>query len=308
MYRSINDMTGFADRYDNNRMIMSIDDYPEQATEYLGKYITLRYYDRPDQTIVSRFAIPYHMRQRHPECQKNSEFQKYFRVVRYDLTEPYKVILVSENSDVVITDNNYMESLYDLDGSVFYIRALKYCERKGYEYLQMNTPLTSEDEFFEHYINEPVLYSSVKNDDLFGREVYISFEKDMLNGVGTDIKNTKETFELTDEMVERIRRTHKNEAVSRLDKDKYIHNFKSYPYYHNIHEESYTDNAYKSTCTGTIIRADTDYECRQIVVMTLTSTTPRYICIDEAKFVFDTSEEPNRDLDVYDLVCRDYRR
>lgn len=304
MYRSINDMTGFADRFDNNRMIMSIDDYPEQAIDYLGKYITLRYYDRPDQNFISRFEIPYSMRVRHPECPKNSEFQKYFRVVRYDVVEPYKVILVSEDSDVVITDKTYMENLYDLAGSVFYTKVLKYCQSKGYEYLQINTPLTSEDEFFEHYINEPVLYTAIKNDDLFGREVYISFEKDMLNGVGETIKNTKETFKFTDEMADIIASHHKDEGMDRMDKKKFINNFKSYPYYHNIHEESYTDNAYNSTCTGTIIRADTDYECRQIVVLTLVRTIPRYICIDEAKFVFDTSIEPNSDLDVYDLVCR----
>ena len=108
---------------------------------------------------------------KYPEFTGRSGISDNFtKVLRFDLEEPYKAILVDENDFIIVADTREL---------------LKYTVYPGYEYdtyrgfPEANMTMTTNwDEFNEEYNSEKIWTVHVQNKTYIGKPVYIEYFKD----------------------------------------------------------------------------------------------------------------------------------
>lgn len=184
MIRLLNDYNGFTDRNITNIGYLSSDKYPKQKIEALGKWTALRYLNEddgnPEREVNNRLYLQSRDYPDHTII-KNSGFISFFKIIRYDLEEPYKVVLIGEEKDnsVIITTKDVFENTYDLVGSTGYLITKSKAEARGYEYYSPNTT-TDIDLFVEKYNNEYIHSMKVQDKDTRFIPIYTEYYTDIL--------------------------------------------------------------------------------------------------------------------------------
>lgn len=157
------------DYMSKDKSILTSDFYPEQNLDFLNKLLFVPYRDENNVRLFFRLYISKH---RYPQFTGRSGISDNFtKVLRFDLAEPYKAILVDENNFIIVADTREL---------------LKYTVYPGYEYdtyrgfpeAAMN--MTSNwDEFNEEYNSEKIWTVHVQNKSYIGMPVYLEYYKDL---------------------------------------------------------------------------------------------------------------------------------
>lgn len=182
MIRSINDQFGFADRYTTNEMIMDWDRYPEQDENVIGKYISLNIFCERGMFMKYRVRIRKDLKEEYADYisdQYETTIQDVFRILRYDIEKPFKVILVSTNGQVIVTTKDKIDNLVYINDEMC-TRTREYIQQIGEEYLEpTNVVDTYEDFFTELFNKEEIQVFPVQNNKMLLRPVYIEYQSDI---------------------------------------------------------------------------------------------------------------------------------
>ena len=149
--------------------VLTSDFYPEQNLNFLNKLLFIPY--RDENTVNLYFRLCIHKSQ-HPEFTGRSGYPDNFtKVLRFDLGEPYKAILVDKNNYIIVADTREL---------------LKYTVYPGYEYdsyrgfseAEMN--MTHDwGTFNEEYNNEKIWTVHVQNGSFLAQPAYVEYFKDL---------------------------------------------------------------------------------------------------------------------------------
>lgn len=295
MIRSVNDLTGFYCA--NTTNINYIDDtmYPEQDSNFVGKFLTLRFKNDINQTLYNRYYIPSQYSKYH-KVENSPSDPVFFKIVRFDKAETNKCILVGEGNQVIITTTDRIKSLYNLKDSSFLNVQKKLADFKGYDLLDIEMT-DSVDTFFNEYNTEFVHKYPIQNDTLLGMECYIEFD----NNIDKPKQNfpilPKNNHDFTEEMRNNLVL---GEPVLDQLTDEQLNN---YPYRYDIHGQSNIDDPRRYSQKGIIIRADySNYDDATVIVMEESSVEnykTRFICIDEASLYINTKNTDKRKNTFY---------
>lgn len=305
MRRSVNDQFGFTDRrtinpYSAEDPGFGFDGYRAQNLNIVGKYIAINFIDYMCQSFNYKARIPSVVCEQYPDIMPKT-FDPFtnvpviFKVVRCDSVKPFRVILVSIYGHVVVTTVEKLDEVGYYD--VGYCREVKNkIESMG---KQMYTPIicTTEEDYVNNFSSNYIHSYPVQSDLIYGKRVWIEFEKDMKNkyGWGGSINTERNKFEFTDAMAEK---------VIEMDpdlKDTPRKILESYPIYYNIHSQSYIDDpkrvsnpsnssTYKGLI-GYVIRVDENSSDGHVVVTYIYNGQRRFVCLDEARFYYDTEDD-----------------
>lgn len=316
MRRSINDQFGFSDRrsinpYSEADKGFGYDSFRVQNANVVGKYIAINFIDYMCQSFNYKSRISSVV------CEKYSNIPKtfdpftnvpvIFKVVRFDSVKPYRAILVSIYGHVIVTTTTIINKIgyYDVN----YCREVKNkIESLGKE---MYTPIicTTEQEYINNFASDYIHSYPVQSDLIYGKRVWIEFEPDMKNNYkynkdrdksythwGGTINTEPNQYEFTDQMAQDV--VTRNPDLKNMPREILA----SYPSYYNIHSKSFVDNPKRvaaDNCStalnykgfvGYIIRADENSSDGHVVVTYVYNGTRRYVCLDEAKFYYETDD------------------
>lgn len=285
MIRSVNNYTGFHDRFDTNRHYISDNKYPVQDLEFLGKYTTLRFKHEPQQVVFNRFIIPLKEYEEYYSGINTNMIPRFFKIFRFDAEKPNKAILISTHGEVIVTSTDKLKELLDLKDAKFYTIVLEEAEFMEYPYAHFNEPVTDPQEFFNEYNNEFVNIYPTQNNFLFGKKCYIEFEESLdLDKSVVDI-HLENNHEFTPEMRERLIKG--DNRLANIE-DKYLDN---YPYRYDVHGQSDVDVPRRNTQQGFIIRSDNASPDPYVVIMETSGLYGRFYCDDEAYLYVDTEND-----------------
>ena len=283
IYRQTNNENGYQLRNLTERGYLSYDRYPKQKTDYLNKYILIRYKSEYYQELNQRFHIPegYYDDYIYPE---NSGLRNlFFRIIRWDETEPFRAILINKLGHVIVTYTYELEeSIYDLNDSMILKATESYCNRKNLDYLKLNET-DDPDLFFDKLYYEKVKVYPVQKESMIGLRVYSEYDNDLKLDRSEDVlqyKNRKK-FKLSEiEIWEMIERNPKLYGLT----DEVICSF---PSYYNPHIKTKIDESRRAINIGYVIRADVhDYIEPEFVVMEYLSDSIRFVTQHEANFFY----------------------
>lgn len=316
LYRQLNFENGYQYRNDNERGYLSHDKYPVQNTDYIGKYICIRYKSEYHEEINQRFHIPsgYYDSYIYPE---NSGLRNiFFRILRWDTEEPFRAILINTLGEVIVAYTTELEEhLYDLTDSMILTATQSRAENKGYEYLILNET-DDADLFFDRLYYEKVKLYGKQREELIGLQVWTEYEKDFALPRSADVLKYKNNhqYKLSDETKEEmIRRNPVLFAYSFTDEI-----FDSFPYHYNPHEKGKIDDSRRAINRAIVIRADySDCIEPEYVVMELLETGKvRFVTQHEANLYYlvenieenHTIEQPFDFTPVYNIVSNYFYR
>jgi len=297
MRRSINDQLGFADRFNRNENIMTYNYYPAQG-EAVGKYIAINILDYSNQEFNYRVRFNKSTYEQYSTIipspyNQDRNLPLIFKIVRYDTEAPYKAILVSIYGHLIVTTTEELDK-------VSYYNAY-YCLDIQHKIAamgkQMYTPVIiteSEEAFMESFAAEKISIYPIQSDILYGRRVWIEYDNDLMNipyGQETEPVDPNK-FEFTDQMAADV--VERDNKLRGLPKEQLA----SYPVYYEIHSKSFVDNPKRSMGTGWVARADIDSPDGQVVVVYPNGPYTRFICLDEAKFYYDTEDTRKLDINI----------
>lgn len=293
MRRCINDQFNFVDRSNKNKNVMSYTGafgYPIQDTNAVGKYIAINFYDFCNQSYNFRVKFPNAIYEEYQDIipniyNKKENLPVIFEIVRFDITAPYRAILVSIYGHVIVTTTEEINNILYYDTS--YCNNIKSKIESLGKQMYINIITTSEEDFINEFSEEKMHIYPAQYDEIFGKRVYIEFDNDLES---IDYKDTvypveKNKYEFTDEMYEEV-----------IERDVSLKNksrkeIESYPVYYNTHSQSFMNDSLRSMEIGYIIRLDINDPDGQVVVMSTDSFGRRYYCLDEAKFYYDTENK-----------------
>ena len=335
MIRLLNDMNGFTDRYITNLGYLSSDKYPKQKTEALGKWTALRYLNEDNgnyqREINNRFYIQKSDFDGY-DVIDNSGFISFFKIVRYDLEKPYKVILVGERIDnsVIVTTKDVFEDIYDLAGSNCLRLTQAKAEAKGYQYYSPNTTYNIEY-FVEKYNNEHVFSMKIQDKDIRFIPVYTEYYNDLLEKdyshltmdkkepvSDQDYTLIKTETVIDDQVIVTYKDAETGEFYDGYVSEDYRNRFKftermkdwlilnkstlrsfpdshlqSFKQYYNVHKPTIIDTPRRAHNLGIVVRADINgSEAETVVIEYVDENNIRFVCQDEAGFFFDTWTAP----------------
>lgn len=194
-----NSVNGFYDRYDTNITYLSSDKYPKQS-DNVGKWTLIRYKSEYDNITNNRYHI---VGSYFPQltCENSGE-QQFFQILRYDLEEPYKVILRNDINEIVVMSVEQFESILDLstletelDSFNFLKTTENYVNRFYTKDDKLNfifhTRTDSLDEFFEEYNLETIHKYSIQDTDILGKLAYIEYYNDLFRLEASDVNGNK---------------------------------------------------------------------------------------------------------------------
>ena len=304
MIRLVNDMNGFSYFNSTNKNVMGVGAYPEQYSEYINTYTTLKFQDTPHFNTYYRFKIQKKYANYNPVI--TQDHPKFFRIVRLD-----KAILIGDTlGEVVVAKASELLQLQNIENSEFcdYVKAT--AARKKYDYFEPMEPFEENSllAFFEKYNAEKIWEYPVQDFDLLGRIVWIEYNRSL-----TDAKSSDNTIHTTDAETGEDIPIKNDFTFTAAMRDWIIQNNRKlerqpdyylayYPYTYNVHSQSRIDMPRRSYTQGIIIRADVQSVEPHIVVMEITdNNTIRFICDDEARFYIDTTIENNgTDFNAYE--------
>lgn len=309
MIRSINDQFGFADRYTTNEMIMDWDKYPAQKEDAIGKYVSLNLMSERGIFMKYRVRIRKDLKEEYSDFipeEYDQTIQEYFRILRYDIEEPYKVILVSLSGQVIVTTKERIENLVYINDEMC-TRARDYITKLGEEYLEPTNIVDTYEDFFTQLFKEEKIESyPIQNNKMLLRPVWIEWASDITNydieyNEGPEKNDHRFTTQIKDRMIE-----YNPKLYGKSDRE-----INSYPYIHDLHGESYVDDPRRVKAgRGYIIRADQNAAYPEIVVMYQygdENNSYRVITLDEAKFYYITNvEERTNDVEEHDIYTALY--
>lgn len=298
MYRQTNLDNSFQLRNPTEMGYLSNDKYPTQNEEYLGKYICVRHKTQYNQMINQRFHIPAvtYDEYIYPE---NSGRRRFFQILRWDMEEPFRAILMNNSAEVIVTYTTQLENdLYDLTDSNMLAATMTRAEMKGYEYLILNETSDS-DLFFDKLYYEKVNFIGIQDEPYLGMEVRSEYDIDLsLEKDDRMLQNRNIYNKLSnDTMKQMIKR---NPILYSMPEEI----FNSYPYYYSWRDKSYADNSRRAINKGYIIRADKQgsVEPELVVMEVLDDNSVRFVTQHEARFFYNTENMDTQD--VYNLVRR----
>ncbi len=298
MRRSINDQLGYADRFNKNENIMSYNQYPAQG-EAVGKYIAINFLDYSNQLFNYRVRF-----------QKSTTYEQFediipgtydpdenlpiiFKIVRYDVEAPYKAILVSTYGHLIVTTTEELDKVSYYDE--YYCRDIQRQITDMNKQMYVPVVITeSEEEFIESFASERITIYPIQSNILYGRRVWIEYDNDLMNiPYGEEYQSVDPNkYEFTDQMAEEV--IERDNTLRVLPKEQLA----SYPVYYNIHSKSFVDNPKRSMGTGWVVRADIDSPDGQVVVIQTDGTNAKFICLDEARFYYDTEDTRKIDINI----------
>ena len=297
MYRQTNLDNSFQLRNPTEMGYLSNDKYPTQNEEYLGKYICVRHKTQSNQMLNQRFHIPAvtYDEYIYPE---NSGRRRFFQILRWDMEEPFRAILMNNSAEVIVTYTTQLENdLYDLGGSKMLEATKTRAGMKGYEYLILNQTYDP-DLFFDRLFYEKVNYIGVQDEPYLGMKVWSEYDTDLSleKDENTMLINRNKYGKLSEETMKRMVRM--DPILYSLPEEI----FNSYPYYYSWRDKSYADNSRRAINQGYIIRADKQgsVEPELVVMEVLSDNSVRFVTQHEARFFYNT--EDMRTRDVYELV------
>lgn len=298
MYRQTNLDNSFQLRNPTEMGYLSNDKYPTQNEEYLGKYICVRHKTQYNQMLNQRFHIPAitYDEYIYPE---NSGRRRFFQILRWDMEEPFRAILMNNSAEVIVTYTTQLENdLYDLTDSKMLAATITRAEMKGYEYLILNET-SDPDLFFDKLYYEKVNFIGIQDEPYLGMEVRTEYDIDLsLEKDDRMLQNRNIYNKLSnDTMKQMIRR---NPILYSMPEEI----FNSYPYYYSWRDKSYADNSRRAINKGYIIRADKQgsVEPELVVMEVLDDNSVRFVTQHEARFFYNTENMDTQD--VYNLVRR----
>lgn len=295
MRRSINDQLGFADRYTSNERVITFNTYPVQNDNALGKYIGISFLDYINQSFNYRIRLRKETYDKYKDILPKT-YHRFdnipipFKIVRFDIDDPHKAILVSIFGHVLVTTTDIIDQIGYYNQ--YYCNNMKdYIENLGKEMYIPNN-MIYEDDFFDNFAKEKIHIFPIQSDIIYGQRVWIEFDKD-LDDIPFGMENYPvpgNKFEFTDEMAREV--VERDASLKNVDRNL----LESYPVYYNVHSKSFIDNPKRSMLIGYVIRADIDSPDGQVVVVCKDQDIIKYFCLDEAKFFYDTDD--NRKIDV----------
>lgn len=309
MIRSINDQFGFADRYTTNEMIMDWDRYPTQNTDAIGKYLSLNFFAERGRFMKYRIRIRKDLKEEYSNFISSSyeqSVQEVFRILRFDMEEPFKVILVSLGGQVVVTTKDKIESLVYINDPMCAQTKQYITDVLGERYYEPTNIVDNYEDFFTEFTNEQIEVYPVQNQKMLLKPVYIEWMSDVTNyDIDYNEGPEKNDHSFTDKIKEQMIKN--NVRLFGLT-DREIN---SYPYIHDIHGESYVDDPRRvKSSRGYIIRADQNGADPQIVVMYQYGQDTRdyrVITLDEARFYYITNvEERKQDVEEREIYTALY--
>lgn len=287
MIRQTNNENGFYVRNTTDNGYLSHDKYPSQKTSYVGKYICLRYRSYLEQEPNNRFRIPTLKKYKDYNYPKQSGRRTFFKILRWDLVEPYRVILMSTRGEIIVTKTSLLESeLYDLIGSEIYEGTIEEAIKKGYEYLLLNIAV-DEALFFEKLSAETCHLYPRQDERLLGVEVISQYQNDLSLPKDTEgVINIKNDYTFTPQM--KAKMIEMNPRLFGVPDEL----FQSFPHLHNTYSQSYENNPIRAFNKGYIIRADLQGSGLdpQLVVMEVLEDSVRFVTQAEAKFYYNADE------------------
>lgn len=286
MIRLVNEKKAFAN---NKQHLLSSTHYPKQDTRYVGKYTTIRFKDqRIHNSIYDRFIVPCDYKP-YGFVEDKELFVKhsiFFEVMRFDMEEPFRAILMDDDGRIIVTTTELLKSLLYID--------LPFCDSNksranilDLEYVEFSDRLSPTEDnkqaFFDSYMKETIHQYPIQNMEEFGKEAYIEYPTEMT----LDKKDTysyKNDYTFTEEMKENL---HKGDVVTKTYPDEIL---QSYPTYYNPYSKSQTNDIHRSTERGTIIRSDLNEAEGYVVVAVTNGDTYKFICQDEARIFYNTEK------------------
>ena len=300
MIRSVNDQFGFADRYTTNELLMDWERYPTQNEEALGKYVSLNIFCERGRYMRYRVRIRKDLKEEYSNLISDNyetTMLEVFRILRYDIEVPFKVILVSLSGQVIVTTKDRIDNLVYINDEMC-TRTREYIEQIGEEYYEPTNVVDNYEDFFTEFFNkEKIEVFPVQNQKMLLRPVYIEFQSDIpAYDISYNEGPEKNDHRFTDKIKQQM--ISNNPRLFGLT-DREID---SYPYIHDIHGESYVDDPRRvKKSRGYIIRADQNCnEQGEIVVMYQfgdENNSYRVLTLDEARFYYITNVE-ERTTDV----------
>lgn len=284
LYRQTNNENSYQVRNTTEIGYLSHDKYPAQNTDYIGKWLCVRYKNEEYKEVNQRFHIPegYYDDYIYPE---NSGLRNiFFRIIRWDLEEPFRAMLINTFGQVLVTYTDKLKNdLYDLTDSKI-LKATQNCaRRKGIEYLILNET-DDPDLFFDKLYYEDVKVYPLQDSKFISLKVWSEYDKDLYESRELDVlqyknnNNYKLSKETMEEMIKR------NPILYELPESIYD----SFPYYYNPHEKGKIDDSRRAINTGYVIRADyDDYISPEFVVLEeLGNQKIRFVTQHEANFYY----------------------
>ena len=149
--------------------VLSTDYYPEQNLNFLNKLLFVPYRDENQVTTNFRLYIPKNLRGNFDG--KSGPWDNFTKVLRFDLGEPYKAVLVDKNDYIIVADTRKLLKYTVYPG---------YDSFRGYPEADMNMTETWE-EFNEEYNSEKMWIIHVQNPEFLGQPVWIEYYKDIID-------------------------------------------------------------------------------------------------------------------------------
>lgn len=257
----------------------------------------------------------------------NSGITTFFQILRYDIEYPNKVILRSDNNEVIVMKREDFIKIYDLDNSDILKKILSKAKVKGVDYISPNIT-TSRNIFFKYYNDEYINTYPIQNDELLGRLVFTEYESDIFDTSLTFEDNQMDKYTLKDNDHNRViekdgkyyysDKTDEEVPLSKMPIRKELNNqfpftqrmadnliknrreVYSYPDEqknsfiptYNVHSHSIIDTPRRAINKGIIIRADSNsYDPYIVIAEYIGDNNVRFICSDEARIFFNTDIE-----------------
>lgn len=302
MFLSLNDRTGFSDRMNTYRDIISYDKYPKQNANYIGKACTLRYMNESLRTattkngeamngVNNRFYIN---KGNYPNYKGiNQGAPNVFYIVRFDTVTPFRFIAIDRLSkNVIVTTTDKILSLVDLyneDGSpADFVYKSNSLVPPGYASVSFGKT-TDQLSFFANYEKEKIHKILVQDDETLNHLVYTEYKTDISQPrsfINKDADKVND-WSWNKEKLEEVKATHPE--IKYMDESI----LKSFEQFYCLHGKSTIDNPKRAKNYGFLIRSDVNGNDACDVVMELIPKSGhmylRYVTDQEAKIYYDNS-------------------
>lgn len=290
MILCLNNMKNFSRANDTYRKCIDSKTFPKQDLEKLGKLIHLKFRDENDQ--YTRFRLPINKKNFPQFSGETNNESWFFRIIRYDIEFPYKVILIDKNKRIIVTDRTKITELFVHPDYKFSISS------DGFKELEL---VYSEDwdTFNNLYLKDYVHCYPVQDKELLGISVYIEYYNDLFNLKSEDqlkeinIDNQKKSKDELRKGLEEgnIKRNTLNDG-----------SLFTFPIYYDRHQKDMVDIPKRVIKKGVIIRVDMNATDPEIVVAQFDDNNKlSFITDKEATFYYDSNNVNKIDLESLNI-------
>lgn len=270
MIVQINNYTNYRCNMDTLKLL-SHNRYPKQDIDKIGKIILLRFKDEfglNNRIFVDTIRYPM-------KNYKNSGTPTYFLILRYDLEDPFKIILMSDSGKIIVSNKETIENIsYPPGYTPKFITSENvsdFIDKKEFFF----TPEIDMVSFLKKYENEFVHQYKIQDYNILGNVCYTEYYTDLLKTEADKnilSPSREKTFnELKKQLLE------ENPDLD-IFPDEIL---KSFPIYYNQRNQSYIDKPLRVINNGIIIRVDNDSNGELVVAENIKNKI-RFVTAQEA--------------------------